>query len=38
MIFGAPTSFASAAMSSEALLSPYKLMEFGGTFGASYIE
>jgi hypothetical protein len=32
---GAPTSFASAAISSEARLSPYRLIEFGGTFGAS---
>lgn len=36
MILGAPTSFASAAMSSDARLSPYKLMGFGGTLGASW--
>ncbi len=36
MILGALTSFASAAMSSDARFSPYKLMGFGGTFGASW--
>lgn len=36
MIRGAPTSFASAAMSSDARLRPYMLMGFGGTLGAAW--
>ena len=36
MILCAPTSLASAAMSSHARFRPYRLMGFGGTFGASW--
>ena len=36
MMLDAPISFANAAISSDALFSPYRPIEFGGTLGASY--